>query len=475
MSIQDSIDLFDSKLNQTLWTRQNISPTGKILPTVPSPAILPIENYYKVLEQTFKPVGDGFGTTPAFNTTNYAEYYAHEKTDEVIAVVNSVKYQGTTPTKVAIATYYDHSGEIVILNRFDQTGRPHDNYFHVYSPANAAEVAFYQTYLADRVYTDAQGTTHYQASVPHIHFNTRSQTLAFGHHDKANAISIDSLTRYLADLMNDYNPSSLINRLNMGMPFLDFKNARIDFVPSLKDSIESVIAFYDEHIHISPEKFSDYEKETVDLMKSLINIDTGDGSGGATPPSEGPEDSSGGTTPPPTTPPTTPPTSPSPSRPGGGSGGSAGSGAVASSQQSSLSRNDLRYIATSFPDLGNLEPVDLVEVKNHLTWVLKQVNIIDKLENQQKNHFIVDDLELTREHIRACKAYLKYVKGLLNLKLISQEIELYQDLYEMLNERDPILLSTFSQTLLKSLTTKFKKEKGLSKGGKTNETNQPQR
>ena len=475
MSIQDSIDLFDSKLNQTLWTRQNISPTGRILPTVPSPAILPIENYYKVLEQTFKPVGDGFGTTPAFNTTNYAEYYAHEKTGEVIAVVNSVKYQGTTPIKVAIATYYDQGGDIVILNRFDQTGRPHDNYFHVYSPANAAEVAFYQTYLADRVYTDAQGTTHYQASVPHIHFNTRSQTLAFGHHDKANAISIDSLTRYLADLMNDYNPSSLINQLNMGMPFLDFKNARVDFVPSLKDAIESVIALYDEHFQIAPEKFSDYEKETVDLMKSLINIDSGDGSGASTPPSGGPEDSSGETPLPPSTPPTTPPTSHSPSKPGGGSGGSAGAGAVSGSKkQSTLSDNDLRFITTRFPELGDLEPVDLIEVKKYLSWLLRQVSTMDKLEDQRQGYYI-DHLELSQEHIRNCKTYLKYVKGLLNLKLISQDVELYQNLYEILNERDPILLSTFSQTLLKSLTTRVKRKNGFSKGGKTNDTIQPQR
>ena len=471
MSIQDSINLFDSKINQTLWTRQNISPTGKILPTVPNPVVLPIENYYKVLEKPFKSVGNNLGTTVIPGTTNYAEYFAYDRTEEVIAVVNSIKYSGSTPTKIAVATYYDQGGDIAILNRFDQTGRPHDNYFHVYAPATPAETAFYQNYLADRIFTDNQGVTHYQASVPHIHFNTRSQTLAFGHHDKANAISIASLSRYLADLMADYNPRSPINNLNMGMPFLDFKNARMDFVPTMKSSIENIINFFDENFHISPDKFSDYERETIDMMKSLINIDNGNTTENeSNAPDDGPDDSHGG----PTTPPTTPPTSPSPIGPSSPRGGSSGAASSYSHEnQPTLTQNDLRYIITSFPDLGNLNTTDLTEVKRYISWVLREASKADKQEKQRG--YYIDDLELHPELIRHCRVYLKYVKGLLNLKLISKDVEMYQNLHEILSERDPILLSTFSHELLKSLTTKFKKENGFEKGGKNNATTQPQR
>ena len=51
MGIRESINLFNSKINQTLWTRQELSPKGKILKTVTNPVVLPVENYYKLLQK----------------------------------------------------------------------------------------------------------------------------------------------------------------------------------------------------------------------------------------------------------------------------------------------------------------------------------------------------------------------------------------------------------------------------------------
>ena len=51
MSIRDSIDLFNSKIDKTYWTRQDVLPSGRIAKTVANPVMLPVENYYKVLQK----------------------------------------------------------------------------------------------------------------------------------------------------------------------------------------------------------------------------------------------------------------------------------------------------------------------------------------------------------------------------------------------------------------------------------------
>ena len=293
MSIQDSINLFNTKINSTLWTRQEFSPTGRLLRTVQNPVVLPEEKYYKILQKKFVKVGGNTGYVPAFNKQNIADYYANERTGDAIAVVNSVKVVDSVPTEIAIATYYDHHGDIAILNRFDQTGRPHDNYFHIYgNPLTQDEIDFYKKYLSDRNFVDNQGLEHDQVYVPHIHFNTKSQTLAFSHHDKANAISIYGLTRYLTDLKNDFNPKSLLNTIDMGMPFLDMKKAKVEYTPNMLAEIQKLISYFDAQHRLNPGSFSDYERETIEIMKSLINID--DGNSASEKGTNGPSDSGTG-------------------------------------------------------------------------------------------------------------------------------------------------------------------------------------
>ena len=87
MSIQDSINLFNTKINSTLWTRQEFSPTGRLLRTVQNPVVLPEEKYYKILQKKFVKVGGNTGYVPAFNKQNIADYYANERTGDAIAVV----------------------------------------------------------------------------------------------------------------------------------------------------------------------------------------------------------------------------------------------------------------------------------------------------------------------------------------------------------------------------------------------------
>ena len=152
MSIQNSIDLFNSNINKTYWTRQDTTPSGGVAKTVARPVVLPIDNYYKVLLKKYVKVGENSGSVPSLDTSNFAEYYAHEPTGETIAVVKSVKVVASVPTKIAIATYYDQAGEIAIINRFDQTGHPHENRFSVYgSSLTTEQYEFYKKYLSSDV------------------------------------------------------------------------------------------------------------------------------------------------------------------------------------------------------------------------------------------------------------------------------------------------------------------------------------
>ena len=50
MGIRESIDLFNSKINQTYWTEQVINTRTLV--------VLPVENYYKILQKSFSKVGE---------------------------------------------------------------------------------------------------------------------------------------------------------------------------------------------------------------------------------------------------------------------------------------------------------------------------------------------------------------------------------------------------------------------------------
>ena len=150
MSVSDNIALFNSKIDQTYWTEQVVNSH-----TI---AVLSDENYYKLLQKPYVKVGENSGTSTRYSTNNFAEYFACKKAEEVVAVVNSVKTQGSIPTKIAVATYYayldekENARKIAILNRFDQTGSPHENHLDVYGYApTTREYAFYKKYLADIV------------------------------------------------------------------------------------------------------------------------------------------------------------------------------------------------------------------------------------------------------------------------------------------------------------------------------------
>ena len=63
------------------------------------------------------------------------------------------------------------------------------------------------------------------------------------------------------------------------------------------------------------------------------------------------------------------------------------------------------------------------------------------------------------------KAYLKYVKGMINLESISRDLKKYMMIYEVLNERDNLLMSFVSKELLKNLTVNIKAPSNFEKGG----------
>ena len=422
MSIKDSIDLFNSKIDKTYWTRQDVLPSGRIAKTVANPVVLPVENYYKVLQKKYVKVGDNSGSVPAFQTNNFAEYFANIKEEKSIAVVKSVKTVNSVPTKISIATYFDQNGDIAILNRFDQTGRPHDNYFEVYGSAlSSSELDFYKKYLSDREFDDPVRGKHFQVFVPHIHFNTRSQTVAFGHHDKANAISLEKLMIYLNDLKHDSNPNSHINNIDMGMPFLDLKKVKLEYSSTMLSSVNKIIGYFDEMKRVSPDKFSDYEKETIDLMKSLINIDE-DGLAVKSKSTINPD-------------------------------GTKSNKAIYVAQ-SRLSKNDILYIANKLPALDDLNASELIEIKKYISKIIRDIEKERKTDyNRIDNH--KQEYE-HREKLSIYKDYLKYVKGLLNVESMLVDIKKYMQIYNVLNERDPMLMSVISNQLLTNLTINIK-------------------
>lgn len=445
MSIQDSIDLFNTKINKTYWTRQNVSPTGKILKTVPNPVLLPVDNYYKILQKKYVKVGENSGSVVDFQTSNFAEYFANLNSEKVIAVVKSIKTVDSIPTKIAIATYYDQCGDIAIINRFDQSGRPHDNYFEVYGDSlSASELDFYKKYLVDRE-TVINNEVHYQADVPHMHFNTRRQTLAFGHHDKANAISIFKLFEYLEDLKADMNPNSYINNKDLGMPFLDLKKAKLEYTSTMLNSVQEIIGYLDSLKRVNPTKFSDYEKDTIELMKSLIDIDRGDSDLSIE---------------------TVGPTMP---------GTSSNYISFISSQNLTRQNNqfptnssiNIENIIQTMPFLNGMSIAQLKEIKIGVSKLIKEIEDSKKRINKKDcENYIPDTYNNEMDGILAeYKNYLKYIKGLINLESISVDLKKYIQIYEILNERDPMLLSVVSNELLKNLTINIKPISEMNKGG----------
>ena len=456
MGIRESIDLFNSKINQTYWTEQVINTRTLV--------VLPVENYYKILQKSFSKVGENSGTSVKFHTNNLAEYFANPKTEDTIAFVSSIKAAGPVPTKISIATYYAYDDKIAILNRFDQTGRAHDNHLDVYGVSpTSPEFAFYKKYLSDKTVSDpSTGAEQYKVNVPHIHFNTRSQTIAFNNHNKANAISVEKLIVYLNDLMADLNPSSIINTVDMGMPFLDLKNAKLTYTSTMLSSLQSIIAFFDAEKRIRPDKFSEYEKQTIDLMKSLINQFPDTPTESSTSPVSG---------------------GPSGVTPSGTSISSTGGTTLSfissssGSPVSKLTEEDLKYIIYNQPSLQGLNVSELNDVKSYLSKFIRQVESDRRNFRKMDDHYYRnDEFWQMQERVKDLKQYLKYIKGMINLESISADLKKYMAIYNILNERDPLLLNFVSKELLKNLTVNIKSTGPLDKGGVNYESdaNQPQ-
>jgi hypothetical protein len=158
----------------------------------------------------------------------------------------------------------------MIVNRFDSCGRLHDNKMKVYGELSYDEYEFYKKYLCDKEVCDDSGC-HYKVVAPHIHFHTQTQTKMLGNQTMANAISIEGLIRYLDDLMADNNPKSLINNLNMGMPFLDYKNNEQSYVSIVFDKawrLYEELCKREESSSIS----SGHRKEILEIMHSFIEL-----------------------------------------------------------------------------------------------------------------------------------------------------------------------------------------------------------
>lgn len=443
MGIRESIELFNSKIDKTYWTEQVINTRTLV--------VLPVENYYKILQKSFSKVGENSGTSTKFHTTNLAEYFANTTAEDTIAVVSSVKAVDSVPTKISIATYYAYDGKIAILNRFDQTGRAHDNHLDVYGVSpTSSEFALYKKYLSDQTIIDpATGIERYKVTVPHLHFNTKSQTIAFNNHDKANAISIEKLMVYIKDLMSDLNPSSPINTIDMGMPFLDLKKSKLTYTSTMLSSLQNIIEFFDAEKRIKPDKFSEYEKQTIDLMKSLINQTPDSPTASATSPVSG-----------------------------GPSGTTLGFISSASgSPVSRLTEDDLEYIAYNQPNLQDLNIAELNDIKTYLSRIIRTIESERRDFRKKEDHYYRDDnFWEMRERIKDLKQYLKYVKGMINLESISVDLKKYMSFYNILNERDPLLLNFVSKELLKNLTVNIKPSTAMEKGGVNHESNanQPQ-
>jgi hypothetical protein len=131
---------------------------------------------------------------------------------------------------------------------------------------------------------------------------------------------------------------------------------------------------------------------------------------------------------------------------------------------SKLKESDFEYILATLPPLNDLSLFELNEVKSHISKTIRQLDkeIPHKLGDQ---FYPQEKICETRELKHVYKSYLKYIKGLINLESASKDLKKYMMIYEVLNERDPLLMSFVSKELLKNLTANIKDSKEMEKGG----------
>lgn len=230
-------DLLLTKINSTHWAKHYPD------------AVLPFDDYYKVLLKPSEIDSKVVGYFAKTNTTNKVTIYKNCYEHYLAQVVSFKKFQGhikyskdqITPS-VSVATYIDWYGDIVLLNHFDAIGRNHTNDYSCYDDETRP---LFEMYYTDTV-VEQNGQTYYHSNCPHFHFSSAIQTQAHEDQEHPNAISIKQLLIYLNDLKNCKNEDNILLKKDLNMPFLNYhtkpeKYKYISIFPDLTKKMLSAI------------------------------------------------------------------------------------------------------------------------------------------------------------------------------------------------------------------------------------------
>ena len=123
------------------------------------------------------------------------------------------------------------------------------------------------------------------------------------------------------------------------------------------------------------------------------------------------------------------------------------------------------------PDVNGMSLSQIKELKTHISKIVKVLDSERKRNYQDSREVILIDGERyeIKRSIFEYKNYLKYLKGMLNLESISVDLDKYMKIYDVLNERDPLMMSFISKELLKNLTINIKVPTEMEKEGIVNE------
>lgn len=129
---------------------------------------------------------------------------------------------------VEVATYMEHNGKIVLLNRFDH-GTRHKNDLSIYSSCDDGEQKLYEEYFKK------------DADTTHFHFNTAVQSKILKTQDCANAIGLIELIDYLHNLQKCEDKTAPIYKYNLGMPFLDYKKNLMGYNSQIVQNLQAAL------------------------------------------------------------------------------------------------------------------------------------------------------------------------------------------------------------------------------------------
>ena len=209
----NNYDIFLNKINSTHW--------AKDFPD----AVLPFDDYYKVLLKPGEIVEKTVGYFAKTNTTNKVTIYKNIYEHFIAQVVSYKKFQGhikytkdQTIPAVSVATYINWYENIILLNHFDAIGKNHTNDYSCYDDEIRP---LFEKYYTDTI-IEQNGQTYYHSNCPHFHFSSAVQTINQESQEHPNAISIKQLLVYLNDLKNCKDPNNPILKQDLNMPFLTY-------------------------------------------------------------------------------------------------------------------------------------------------------------------------------------------------------------------------------------------------------------